>query len=130
MWSRTSRLPEVLPAVTVADVLELLRGAALGPAYEIGDRDVRRYLDEQMHVILRQCAVDDRYAHLGANLANDLAHPQALIADQHVVSILRRPDEMVAMMECRVQPDRYAMACRGGATRAELYTTVPTTVRP
>src|SRR5665647_95896 len=69
--------PEPLPPVAFADMLELLldlaRRAALGAAHEVADRDMRRYLDEHMDVVARQGTVDDRHAHLGADLPDDLA---------------------------------------------------------
>src|SRR4030095_1218493 len=56
-------LPEALAPVAFADVLELLlnlaRRAALGAAHEVADGNVGWYLDEQVHVIARQGAVDD-----------------------------------------------------------------------
>lgn len=99
-------LPEALAPVALADMLELLldfvRGATFGPANEVGNRHVRRYLHEHVHMIFRQSTVDDRHAHLGADLPDDLSDPEAHIADQHLVPILGRPNEMIAMMECRV----------------------------
>ena len=98
--------PEALAPIAFADVLELLldlaRGTPLGPTDEVADRDMRRYLDEHMDVIARQSAVDDGYAHLLADLPDDLAHPQTHITDEHLVPVLRRPDEVVAMMKSRV----------------------------
>lgn len=99
-------LPEALSPVAFADVLELLldlaRRAALGSAHEIADRDMRRDFDEHVDMIARQSAVDDGHSHFVADLPNDLADPEPDIADQHLVPVLRCPDEMVAMMECRV----------------------------
>jgi hypothetical protein len=46
--------------------------------------------------------MDDGHAHLVAHLPDDLAHPQANLTVQDLEPVLRRPDEMVAMMECRV----------------------------
>ena len=55
-----------------------------------------------MDVIARQGAVNDGHAHLGADLPDDLAHPQTDLAMQHLEAILGRPDDMVAMMKSRV----------------------------
>ena len=55
-----------------------------------------------MDVIARQGAVDDGHAHFVADLLDDLAHPEADITDEHLVPILRSPDDMVAMMKSRV----------------------------
>ncbi len=83
----------------LADMLELLldlaRRAPHGPAHEVADRDMRRYLDEHMDVIARQRAVDDRHAHFRAQLPDDLAHSEADLAMQHFVPVLRCPDEMM-----------------------------------
>lgn len=99
-------LPEALAPVAFSDVFELLLDfagrASFGPAHEVRNRDVRRDFDEHVDVVPRQCAVDDGHAHLVADLPDDLADPQAHITDQHFVPILRRPDEMVAMVECCV----------------------------
>jgi len=98
--------PEALPPVTLADVLELLLDfagrASLCPADEVADRDVRRDFDEHVNVILRQRAVDDGHTHLSADLPDNLADPETHIADQHFEPVLRRPDEMVAMVKCGV----------------------------
>ena len=83
-------------------LLDFARRTPLCPAHEVADRDIWRNLDEHVDVILRQGAVDDRHAHLLAHLPDDLAHPQADIANQHLVAILRRPDDVVAMMKSRV----------------------------
>ena len=83
-------------------LLDLARRASLGPADEVADRDVWRDFDEHVDVITCEGTVDDRHAHLLAHLPDDLAHPQADIANQHLVAILRRPDDVVAMMKSRV----------------------------
>ena len=49
-----------------------------------------------------QGAVDDLDAHLGAHLTDDLAHPEANLAVEHLEPALGRPDEMVAMVKSRV----------------------------
>ena len=86
-------LPEALPPVALADVFELLldlaRRASLGPANEVADRDVRWYLDKHVDVIVRQSAVDDRHAHLLADLPDDLPHPEPHRATQYLEPILR-----------------------------------------
>ena len=53
-------------------------------------------------------SVDDGHAHLGADLPNDLAHPQANLALEYLEPILRRPDQMVSIVECRVTAGRMA----------------------
>jgi len=63
---------------------------------------MRRNLDEQMDMVLRQCAADDGDAHFVADLADDLPHPQAHIAMEHLEAVLGRPDNMVAMVKKRV----------------------------
>src|SRR5579871_3807542 len=98
--------PEPLAPVAFADMLELLldlaRRAALGAAHKVTDRDMRRDFHEHMDVIARQGTVDDRHAHLGAHLSNDLAYPETDIADEHFVPVLGCPNDMVTMMKSRV----------------------------
>src|SRR5690606_8166448 len=105
-------LPEALAPIAFADVLELLldlaRRAPLGPAHEVADRDVRRDFDEHVNVVARQGTVDDGHAHFSANLLDDLTHSEADLAMQHLEPVLRRPDEMVAMMKSRVATGRIA----------------------
>jgi len=50
-------------------------------------------------VIVRQYATDNINAILGANLAANITNPQLNVASQHFVAILRRPDEVVTMVE-------------------------------
>ena len=40
--------------------------------------------------------------HLGTDLPNDLANPQANLTTLHFEPILRSPDEMIAMVKSRV----------------------------
>src|SRR5512141_1474003 len=76
--------PEALAPVSLADMLELLldlsRRSPFRPAHEVADGDMGRDFDEHMDMISRQRAVDDRDAHLGAYLPDDVAHPQAHLA--------------------------------------------------
>jgi hypothetical protein len=99
-------LPEALAPIALADVLELLldfaRRSPPGTAAEVADRDMRRDFHEHVDMIARQYAMNDRHAHFGTNLSNDLQDPQAHLAMQHFEPIFRRPDPMVAMMKCRV----------------------------
>jgi len=53
--------------------------------------------DEHMNVVAREHPVNDGHAHLGADLPDDLAHPQAHFAVKHLEPIFRRPDQMVAV---------------------------------
>lgn len=105
-------LPEALSPAALADVFEFLldlaRGPTLGPPHEVTHRDVRRDFDEHMHAIARQGTVDDRHAHLGADLPDDLAHPETDFTVKHLEPILGCPDEMVAMMKCRMTTGRIA----------------------
>src|SRR5665213_4571844 len=103
-------LPEALSPVALTDMFEFLldlaRGPALGPAHKVADRDMWRDFDEHMHMVARKGTVDDGHAHLGADLPNDLAHPEANFPLEHLEPVLGRPDEMVAMMKCRVTAGR------------------------
>ncbi len=64
---------------------------------------MRRDIDEHMHVIARKSSIDDGHAQLIADLLDDLAHTEPDVAVQHLVAILRRPNEMIAMMKCCVK---------------------------
>lgn len=105
----TSR-PEPLAPVAFADVLELLldfpRRTSFGPVDEVADRDMRRYLDEQVDMVARQGAVDDGHAQLRANLPDDVPHSDPHLALQCLVAVLGSPDDMVTMMENRVTAGR------------------------
>ncbi len=63
---------------------------------------MRGYLDEHVDVIAGKYAVDDRHAHFGTDLSDNLANPQTHLAMQHLEPIFRCPDEMIAMMKCCV----------------------------
>ena len=63
---------------------------------------MRRDFDEQVDVIARQRAVDDRHAHFSADLLDNLADSGPDLAVEHLEPVLGRPDDMVAMMKCRV----------------------------
>lgn len=52
-----------------------------------------------MDVVGRQHTLDDPNAQLGADLADNLAKPFAHFATQHLVAILRDPDEVKTMIE-------------------------------
>ena len=80
-------------------LLDASRRTAFGLLDELADRYVRRYLDEQVHVILRQGAADNVYAHLSADLPHDVPHPQAHVADQNLVTVLRSPDDVEPVMK-------------------------------
>src|SRR3546814_2937301 len=55
-----------------------------------------------MDVVARQHTIDDGHPQLVANLLDDLAHPQADLAMQHLEPIFRRPDDIVATVKSRV----------------------------
>lgn len=115
-------LPEALSPIALADVFELLLDfagrAPFCAADEVADRNVRRDFDEDMDVVARQGAIDDRHAHLVADLTDDLAHPEPHFAMEHFEPILRRPDQMVAMVKCRVTaaPVAHSRYPRGSET--------------
>ena len=69
---------------------------------------MRRDLDEHMDVIARQSAIDDRHTHFGADLPDNLTHPQPHFAMEHLEPVLRRPNEVIAMMKGRVATGRIA----------------------
>jgi len=56
-------------------------------------------LDKHVHVITLQSTIDDGHAHLIADLLDDLAHTEPYLTVQDLIPILRRPDEMIAMMK-------------------------------
>lgn len=53
-------------------------------------------------MIAGQGATNDGYSHFSADLPDDVTDPDPDIADEHLVLVLRSPDEMVAMMQERV----------------------------
>ncbi|KMS58805.1 hypothetical protein V473_08575 [Sphingobium cupriresistens LL01] len=60
---------------------------------------MRGYLDAHVDVIARKRAVDDRHAHFGTDLSDNLANPQTHLAMQHIEPIFRYPEEMIAMIQ-------------------------------
>ena len=95
--------PEPLPPVPLSDVFKFLLDhpgrAPLCMLHEPTDRNVRWYLDEKMQMISRKNAIDDRHAHLAANLADDLPYPDAHVTEEHLVSILERPHDVVPVVK-------------------------------
>ena len=63
---------------------------------------MRRDFDEHVDVIARQRAGDDRHAHFSADLLDNLANSGPDLAVEHLEPVLGRPDDMGAMMKCRV----------------------------
>jgi len=102
----TAPCPESLSPIALADIFKLLlylaRSASLCPAHKVADRNVGRDLDEHMHMITRQSAVDDLHAQLAANLPDDLSHPQTHFTMQHLETVFWCPDNVITMMKCRV----------------------------
>jgi transposase len=89
------------------------RDAALGtqrPAHEFADRDMRRDFHENMDVIASERTIDDLHAQFVAHLADDLAHPEAHFAMEHLEPALGCPDDMIAMMKSRVATGRIALS--------------------
>lgn len=78
---------------------------------------MRRDLHEYMDVIARQGAVDDRHTHLGAHLPDDLAHPEPHLALEHLEPVLRRPDDVIAVMKSRVATGGISPARQAGLRR-------------
>ena len=72
---------------------------ALDPAHEIAHRQLWRDRYEHMHMVTRYNALEDLYAILCANLADDLPHAQLHLTAEKLVAIFRRPDQMIAMVE-------------------------------
>lgn len=50
-------------------------------------------------MVRRQHPAQDVDLVLAADLPNDVTHPQAHITSQHLVAIVSRPDDVVAMIE-------------------------------
>ena len=72
---------------------------ALHLAHQIRDRELRRHRNEHVDVVARQHPAQDVDPVLGADLAADVTHPQAQRPLQHLVAVLGRPHDMVAMVE-------------------------------
>lgn len=58
-----------------------------------------RDFHEHVNVIARQHAIDDGHAHFVPHLPDDLAHPEADLAMEHLEPIFGRPDDVVAMVK-------------------------------
>ena len=84
--------------------------AALHQAHEIADRKLRRHRHEHMDIMRREHAPNDLDARLAANLPADAPDAQPDVALKHLVSILRRPDDVVAVIENQWLPVSYCMS--------------------
>src|ERR1019366_6754403 len=71
----------------------------LDPPDEVADSDVRRYLHEHVHVLLRQDAGHDLHADLPATLRDDGAYALPQRSLEHLVAVFRDPDDVVTMVK-------------------------------
>lgn len=98
--------PEPAPPIALSDFwelhLDLVGRAAFGALHQIADGDMGRHRDEHVDVIARQHALDDLHAHFTADLPDDVPHPLAQLALQHLVAILGDPDDVIAVVKNRV----------------------------
>ena len=78
--------------------LYLVGRPALHQAHQIAERQLWRDRREHVDMIRRQHASDDLDTVLRTNLSENIAHPQLDIASQHLVAILGRPNEVVAVI--------------------------------
>ena len=65
---------------------------------------MRRDFHEHMDMFPRQNAGDDRYAEFRADLPDNRSYPLPQRAFQHLVAILRDPDDVIPMVKNRVTP--------------------------
>ena len=79
--------------------LHLVGGPPLHQPHEVTYSQLGRDRHEHVDVIGRQHAADDVDTLLAAHLATDIADPKSNIACQHLVAILGRPDEVIAVIE-------------------------------
>ncbi len=98
--------PEMPSPVSLAEfgklALDVARRAPLHPLHHLRDRTLRRDRDQQMDMVARQHALDDRHAQFGAGLADDIPDAPPQIAFEDLVSVFRRPDDVIPMVEYRV----------------------------
>ena len=74
-------------------------GHALEAVHEVGDGDLGRVLDQQMHVIVLAVHLDQLRLEVGAGLGEDDAQPVDGIAVEHPATILRHKDQMHMHLE-------------------------------
>ena len=100
---KLSPSPEATAPVPFADLgkrpLDLERRTALHHAHPIADRPLRGHRDEHVHMIRRDHAAHDGDAVLLTDLATDIPDPEAQVPAQHLVAILRRPDNVIPVVK-------------------------------
>ncbi|SNZ18930.1 hypothetical protein SAMN06265368_2007, partial [Cohaesibacter gelatinilyticus] len=100
---KISTTPKVLPPVASFKLgefsLHLVRRPPLHFAHEIAHRQVWWNRYEHMDMIERKCSMDDFHPVLRTNLSQNLSHTQSYIANQDLVAILGRPDQVITMVE-------------------------------
>src|SRR5580700_1144845 len=68
-------------------------------AHKVTDGNVGRYSDEHVDMLFGQNARYDLNAKLLADLLDDRSYPLAQCPLQHLVAILRDPDDVIAMVK-------------------------------
>ena len=100
--------PEMPPPVALAQVRELhlhpMRRPSLDAPHEVADRNMRRDFHEHMDMFSRQNAGYDLDAQFSAHLPDNRSYPLPQRAFQHLVAILRDPDDVIPMVKNRVTP--------------------------
>jgi hypothetical protein len=72
--------------------------------HEVADGNMRRDFHQHMDMFSRQNAGDDLEAQVFAHLPDNRSYLLPQRAFQHLVAILRDPDDVVAMVKNRVTP--------------------------
>ena len=73
--------------------MHLVGRTALHLAHQIGDGELGRHRDEHVDMVARQYPAQDVDLVLATHLTADVAHPQTQRPGQHLVAVLRRPDD-------------------------------------
>src|SRR6202163_4514009 len=100
--------PEMPPPVALAQVRELhlhpMRRPSLDAPHEVADGNMRRDFHEHMDMFSRQNAGYDLDAQFSAHQPDNRSYPLPQRAFQHLVAILRDPDDVIPMVKNRVTP--------------------------
>jgi hypothetical protein len=79
--------------------LHLVGRTAFHLSHQITHRQLWRHRHEHVDMIARQHASDNVNVIFRADLPDDVSHAQPDIAEQNFVTILRRPDQVIAVVE-------------------------------
>ena len=101
--AKVAPTPEMASPVPFAQVgklhLDSVGRTSFDTAHKVTDGNMGRYGDEHVDMLFGQNARYDLNAKLVADLLDDRSYPLAQCSLQHLVPILRDPDDVIAMVK-------------------------------